>query len=84
MAGSSAFRFVLRGSLDGLWVRELEHAWISATSVLKAKELIIDVSGLTGADEHGLKLLSRMQESGARLTGGAPPGSPRSGQSRAD
>lgn len=65
---SSTFRFVLRGSLEGPWVRELEHAWITAASVLRGKELVLDVSGLTGTDENGLNLLSRMRESGARLT----------------
>ncbi|MCE5310933.1 MAG: hypothetical protein LLG20_25100 [Acidobacteriales bacterium] len=66
---SSVFRMVLRGSLKGLWVNELEHAWMTAASILKGKELVIDISGLTGIDNSGLKLLSRIQDAGGRLTG---------------
>jgi hypothetical protein len=73
---SSTFRFVLRGSLEGSWVQELEHAWITAASVLRGKELVLDVSGLTGTDENGLNLLSRMRESGARLMADTPPEAP--------
>ncbi len=73
---SSRFRFVLQGSLEGPSVAELEHAWTTAASILKGKELIVDVSGLTGTDEHGLNLLSRMRERGARLTADTPPGLP--------
>ena len=62
------FRFVLRGALEGRWVQELEGAWITATSVLKRKDLEVDASGLTRIDENGVQLLSRMRESGARLT----------------
>jgi len=74
---SSEFRFVLRGSLEGPWVEELEHAWITAASILKGKELVIDRSGLTGIDENGLKLLSRMQDAGGRLTADSEPEQPR-------
>lgn len=70
------FRFVLRGSLEGRWVRELECAWITAKSILKGKDVVVDTSGLTGADEDGIQLLSRMAESGVRLTAAAPPESP--------
>jgi hypothetical protein len=74
--GPCTYRFVLRGSLEGRWVRELECAWISARSILKGKDVVVDVSGLTGANEDGIQLLSRMAESGVLLTAAAPPGSP--------
>ena len=70
------FRFVLRGSLEGPWVRELEGAWITARSILRAKDVIVDLSGLTEADEEGIGLLSRMAESGVRLIAASPPESP--------
>ncbi len=73
---SSEFRFVLRGSLEGPWVQELEHAWITAASILKGKELVIDGSGLTGIDENGLKLLSRIRDAGGRFTADSPPEQP--------
>jgi hypothetical protein len=70
------FRLVLRGSLEGPWVRELEGAWTTATSILTAKDVIVDLSGLTGADEEGIRLLTRMAESGVRLMAASPPESP--------
>jgi anti-anti-sigma regulatory factor len=63
---------VLRGSLKGLWVNELEHAWMTATSILKGKDFVIDISGLTGIDISGLQLLSRIRAAGGRLTGEPP------------
>ncbi len=65
---SAAFQFVLKGKLMGEWVPHLEHAWDTARSVLAGKELVVDLSSMTGADPGGMALLSRMQESGARLT----------------
>jgi len=72
---ATLFRFVLRGDLAGAVVQELEHAWTTAKSILDGKELAVDVSGITNADESGVALLSRMRESGARLTAALPPAS---------
>jgi len=71
--GATTFRIQLRGRLEGAQVENLEHAWICATSVLRGKQLVIDISGLTGADQKGAALLSRLRESGARFEGSAPP-----------
>ncbi|MDR3699038.1 MAG: STAS domain-containing protein [Candidatus Sulfopaludibacter sp.] len=67
----ATFQFVLKGKLMGEWVPHLEHAWDTARSVLAGKELVVDLSGMTGADSGGVELLSRMRESGARLTAAA-------------
>jgi ABC-type transporter Mla MlaB component len=67
------FRFVLRGDLAGDRVQNLEHAWATAKSILDRKELVVDVSGITDADTFGMDLLSRMRESGARLTAALRP-----------
>lgn len=72
---AKAFQFVLHGDLVGERVQELEHAWTTAKSILKGKELVIDVSGITYADKVGVDLLARMRDSGARLTAALPPGS---------
>jgi ABC-type transporter Mla MlaB component len=72
---ATTFQFVLRGRLGGDGVRNLEHAWNTAKSILAGKELIVDVSGITDADPSGVALLSRMRESGARLTAALPPAS---------
>lgn len=65
--GSGTFRFVLLGQLKEPWVDELQHAWTTANSVIQDKELVVDLSALTCADESGIELLSRMRESGARI-----------------
>jgi hypothetical protein len=69
----STLRFVLRGSLEGRWVREFQQAWVTATSILKGREIVIDVSGMTGIDDNGLKLLSRIRDAGGRLSARALP-----------
>lgn len=66
------FLFVLRGELIGSRVGELEQAWSTARSILRGKELVVDVSGVTNADREGVELLSRMRESGARLSPALP------------
>jgi ABC-type transporter Mla MlaB component len=70
---ATMFRFVLRGELIGDWVQDLEHAWNTAKSILGGKDLVVDISGITKADSLGVDLLSRMRESGARLTAALPP-----------
>jgi anti-anti-sigma regulatory factor len=71
--GAAAFRFVLDGKLDGAYVSELESAWSTASSVLRGRELVFDLSSLESADEAGWQFLSRMRESGARIVPPAPP-----------
>lgn len=70
--GPEAFRFVLGGDLAGAAVEELAQAWATATSILKGKELIVDVSAVTDADAAGVDLLIRMRDTGARLIAALP------------
>jgi len=70
---ATMFQFVLRGGLIGDRVQDLEHAWNTAKSILAGKELVVDISGITSANRPGFELLSRMRESGARLTAALPP-----------
>ena len=72
---AAMFRFVLSGDLTGDGVPQLEHAWTTAKSILHGRDLAVDVSGLTNADESGLDLLFRMRDSGARLSAPLPPAS---------
>jgi hypothetical protein len=67
------FEFVLQGELAGDAVRSLEHAWITATSILDGKEVFVDVSHLTAADAEGIELLDRITASGARLRAAPQP-----------
>lgn len=73
--GATSFRFVLKGDLCGLAVEQLEWAWHTAKSILRSKDLIVDVSEITKADPPGVELLSRMQKAGAHLTADLPPAS---------
>ncbi len=70
-----SFQFVLRGDLAGQPVLDLEYAWTTAKSILNGKELVVDLSGVTDADDFGVDLLCRMRDSGARLTAALPPSS---------
>lgn len=70
---ATMFQFVLRGELSGERVPELEHAWTTANSILAGKELVVDVSGVAGADPSGVDLLRRMRAAGAHLTATLPP-----------
>jgi len=71
--GAAVFEFVLRGELTGERVESLLHAWTTAKSIMAGKELVVDVSGVTGADAGGVKLLEKMRDSGARLRAEVPP-----------
>lgn len=68
----TVFRFALYGQLAGSCVSELEQAWLTAQSILKDKELVVDLSGVTDVDTTGSELLSRMREAGARLIPALP------------
>ena len=73
--GADAFQFVLSGELSGAAVQELRWRWETASSILNGKELTVDISGITDADDFGRALLSLMQESGARFTASSAPAS---------
>ena len=66
------FQFILRGELSADQVPDLEHAWTTAQSIVKTKELVLDVSGVTKADRSGMELLTRMRDSGVHLTATSP------------
>ena len=69
----TTFRFQLAGELAGADVSELEHAWQTATSIMHDKQLILDVSGLTGVDGPGVQLIQRMFGSGALVVSSEQP-----------
>jgi anti-anti-sigma regulatory factor len=47
----------LEGRVAGPWVAELDHAWSEIASRLGSKELSLDLSGVTYADESGKQVL---------------------------
>ncbi len=74
--GVDGFRMRLAGALESTSVEELEHAWTCVRSILKGRELSLDIGGLTAFDEAGLTLLARMRECGAKLTACDVPSAP--------
>lgn len=74
--GATTFRFQLAGDLAGPGVIDLEHAWQTATSIMRNKQLVVDVSDVTSADATGMQLLKRMLKAGASLVSAQPPASP--------
>lgn len=58
-------RLQLEGRLAGPWVMEAENAWQSAH--VCGESLVADLSGVTGIDEPGLRLLRSMHGAGANF-----------------
>jgi hypothetical protein len=73
--GPDAYRFQLFGKLEGSSIDELELCWRAASSILRSRLLVLDISGVSAADARGIDLLSRMQDAGARLSAGSAPAS---------
>ena len=65
--GTRDFRFQLIGEMNDEVAFELEQAWQTATSIMRGKELLLDVSQLTGVSASGRQLIERMQSCGAQL-----------------
>jgi hypothetical protein len=65
--GARAFRFVLIGRLAGGHVRELAQCYRTASSILKDRAFVVDMTGLAGWDEEGQALIESWREGGAEL-----------------
>jgi len=74
--GGTIFRFQLAGDLAGAVAMDLEHAWQTAMSIMRGRQLVLDVSGLTGVDSAGIQLIQRMFESGALVVSSEPSAAP--------
>ncbi len=59
----------LEGRLVCDWIPEAHRAWSEASRNLTGKQLVVDLSELTFADDLGRDLLSLMHASGAKLVG---------------
>ncbi len=67
------FRLQIVGALRGLYVAELEQSWRTARSIMEGKALVVDLSGLSDADERGMQLLARMRDAGAKFVTASRP-----------
>lgn len=65
--GTTAFSFELAGRLSDDSARELHHAWRTASSLIGARSLIVDLSYVTGIDVAGKDLLRGWHDRGAQL-----------------
>jgi ABC-type transporter Mla MlaB component len=65
--GAQTLVFVLAGTLTRPWTEDLEHSWQTATSILYDKQLVVNLVGLSQVDDDGIRLLTLMSQSGARL-----------------
>lgn len=65
--GAQSLTFVLAGSLTRPWTEDLEHSWQTAKSILYGKQLVVNLVGLSQVDDDGVRLLTLMSQSGARL-----------------
>ena len=63
---------LLEGKLSGPWVDELDQLFAVQKASARGRLIILDLSGLTGADAAGRYLLALMQREGARLENANP------------
>lgn len=69
--GAAEFRFRLCGDLSGDAVHEVEQAWRTASSIIRGRSLLVDLSSVTGMDDAGRAFLERWQAEGARMVAGS-------------
>lgn len=63
-------RLKLEGKLAGPWVDEVARTWFDVIGEKPAKEVTVDLSGVTFVDPDGKKLLRWMLDRGAKLCDG--------------
>jgi len=59
----------LEGKLSGPWVEEFERCWHVSEDIYKDKGLVVDLTGLTYADDGGKRLLCALSKAGVQLIG---------------
>jgi ABC-type transporter Mla MlaB component len=69
--GPASLTFVLQGELTRSSTDDLEHSWRTATSILRGRQLTVNLAGLTDVDDEGVRLLTSMSQSGASLITGS-------------
>jgi anti-anti-sigma regulatory factor len=66
------FRLKLEGRLSGLWVRELEQCWQTASSTTHGRKTILDLGEVDYVDFEGQALLGIMHRHGVELVAVTP------------
>jgi hypothetical protein len=65
--GPTAFRFELAGALNAIDAARLEKDWRAASSILRNRSLIVDMSFVTAIDEQVRRLFRRWYQLGAQF-----------------
>ena len=60
-------KVLLDGKLAGDWVKELEQVWQGLLASRPARNVTLDLSGVTFVDSEGKRLLSNMLSRGAKV-----------------
>jgi ABC-type transporter Mla MlaB component len=66
------FRIRIIGRLEGESVADVSQAWHDAMSATAPRKCVVDISGLSGYDTAGLKLLRRMHHHGTQIAAATP------------
>ena len=69
---TAAFSFELEGRLSDESARELQQAWRTASSIIRNRSLIVDLSYVTGIDLAGQHLLREWHDRGAQFVAKSP------------
>ncbi len=69
---AQALTFKLEGKLAGAWVKELEQCWVTGSSTLNGRSVIVDLRKVAFIDPEGKELLRRMKASGAEMQACSP------------
>ena len=64
---STEKRWILQGSLVGLWVSELRRAWKKTQRPENNRPCVVDLNDVTFIDEKGVRLLRAMSKQGAQF-----------------
>src|ERR1700719_4071075 len=70
--GPAAFSIEVAGRLAAEGAKKLEQDWLSASAVIRKKELVVDLSFVTEIDPVGRQLLLRWRRNGATILANTP------------
>jgi len=69
---SDVLRFELAGSLSGAGLESVYRTWHKWLSIIGDRPLVIDITFVVDADEHGRAVLAAWHRSGARIIAASP------------
>jgi len=70
--GPTSFRFEIEGSLSGSAAMELEQSWLTASSVIGNRPLVIALGHVSRVDPCGQALLLAWHQAGAHFVARSP------------